>query len=584
MDVFVVPSDGSAAPTALTHTPEETMLVSWAPDSRGVIVAEDHDGDERVRLFLVDLERPLEMCPLTEDHPAYFIRGGELHPDRRRLFYGANYDAERQVEIEPTWIYRHDLQSGERRAIARPERAASGGPQLNRQGTHLLYARQDRHPAGRQWYVVDVEGREDREILNFGDAVKVTAEWFPDGERILVLSESRDGRAQQHRSLGVYRWANGEMSWLIDDPARNIEHASVSPDGVVVVDEVREAGHRPSWVDAETGTETPFPRIAGSFVPLGRAPDGTWIGLNYSATVPTELVRREADARSAGDLRSLTRVWEHTDLDRARLAPAEDFRWQSDDGLTIQGWLYRAHPNPRRAIIYIHGGPTAHAEDRLRPEQQYYVARGFNVLDVNYRGSTGFGLAFQEAIKADGWGGHEQADIAAGAKALIRAGLAEPRRVGVTGTSYGGYSSWFLITHYPPAIIAAAAPICGMTDLVVDYNTTRPDLRPYSEEMLGGTPAQVPERYHERSPINFVQDIRGRLLIIQGAQDPNVTPENVRQVVKALDAHGIPYELLVFPDEGHGISKPANQAELYRRLVAFFEDALGPDVDERSGK
>src|SRR5919202_308991 len=291
MDVFVVPSDGSAAPTALTHTPEETMLVSWAPDSRGVIVAEDHDGDERVRLFLVDLERPLEMCPLTEDHPPYFIRGGELHPDRRRLFYGANYDVERQVELEPTWIYRHDLQSGEGRAIARPERAAWGEPQLNRQGTHLLYARQDRHPAGRQWYVVDVEGREDREILNFGDAVKVTAEWFPDGERILVLSESRDGRPQQHRSLGVYRWANGEMSWLIDDPARNIEHASVSPDGVVVVDEVREAGHRASWVDAETGTETPFPRIGGNLVPLGRAPDGsTWIGLSYAATAPTELV------------------------------------------------------------------------------------------------------------------------------------------------------------------------------------------------------------------------------------------------------------------------------------------------------
>ena len=97
--------------------------------------------------------------------------------------------------------------------------------------------------------------------------------------------------------------------------------------------------------------------------------------------------------------------------------------------------------------------------------------------------------------------------------------------------------------------------------------------------MMGGSPTQVPERYHERSPINFVQDIRGRLLIIQGAQDPNVTPENVRQVVKALDAHGIPYELLVFPDEGHGISKPANQGELYRRLVAFFEDALGPTVD-----
>jgi dipeptidyl aminopeptidase/acylaminoacyl peptidase len=205
---------------------------------------------------------------------------------------------------------------------------------------------------------------------------------------------------------------------------------------------------------------------------------------------------------------------------------------------------------------------------------QYLTSGGFNVLDVNYRGSTGYGLDFREAIKEDGWGGREQADIATGAEALIRAGLAEPGRVGVTGTSYGGYSSWFLLTHYPSDIIAAAAPICGMTDLVVDYETTRPDLRPYSEEMIGGRPDEIPEKYHQRSPINFVQDIRGRLLIVQGSQDPNVTPENVRQVRQRLEAYSIPYELLVFEDEGHGIAKPANQEVLYARLAAFFDEAL----------
>jgi dipeptidyl aminopeptidase/acylaminoacyl peptidase len=204
------------------------------------------------------------------------------------------------------------------------------------------------------------------------------------------------------------------------------------------------------------------------------------------------------------------------------------------------------------------------------------VTKGFNVLDVNYRGSTGFGLPFREAIKEDGWGGREQIDIATGAKALIAAGLAEPGRVGVTGTSYGGYSSWFLITHMAPDVIAAAAPICGMTDLVVDYHTTRPDLRPYSEEMIGGTPEQLPERYYERSPINFVDAIKGHLLIVQGLQDPNVTPDNVRVVVERLDAAQVPYELLQFEDEGHGISKPANQQKLYRCLVDFFDGALGP--------
>jgi dipeptidyl aminopeptidase/acylaminoacyl peptidase len=105
----------------------------------------------------------------------------------------------------------------------------------------------------------------------------------------------------------------------------------------------------------------------------------------------------------------------------------------------------------------------------------------------------------------------------------------------------------------------------------VDYYATRPDLRPYSEEMMGGSPEDVPERYHERSPINFVKNIRGRLLIVQGLQDPNVTPDNVHAVTRALDELGIAYELLTFEDEGHGIAHPRNLKVFYTRLAGFFE-------------
>jgi dipeptidyl aminopeptidase/acylaminoacyl peptidase len=114
-----------------------------------------------------------------------------------------------------------------------------------------------------------------------------------------------------------------------------------------------------------------------------------------------------------------------------------------------------------------------------------------------------------------------------------------------------------------------------MTDLVVDYHTTRPDLRPLDEEMMGGRPDEVPERYYERSPINYVQDIRGKLFIVQGALAPNVSPENVRQVSQRLDAGNIPYEVLIFDDEGHGVIKPANQEVLYERLANFFEQSFG---------
>jgi dipeptidyl aminopeptidase/acylaminoacyl peptidase len=119
-----------------------------------------------------------------------------------------------------------------------------------------------------------------------------------------------------------------------------------------------------------------------------------------------------------------------------------------------------------------------------------------------------------------------------------------------------------------------------MTDLVVDYESTRPDLRPYSEEMIGGRPDQVPQRYYERSPANFAGNIKGKLLIVQGLQDPNVTPKNVSAVEEALRRAGVPYELLAFEDEGHGIYRSKNRRVLYPRLAQFFEEAFEGSVHQ----
>jgi dipeptidyl aminopeptidase/acylaminoacyl peptidase len=569
-DVFAAPTDGSSTPLRLTETPHDTILTSWTPDSRAVLVAQDRDGNERAQLFLVERDKPGVMRPLTEPAPPYFVRGGQLHPNGRWLVYGANYDCAAGTAIEPTWLYRHDLESGERRVLARPKRASWVRPELNLQGTYVLYHRSDLHPAGSPVWLVDVESAHDREILNFGPDVKVWASWLPDGERAIVLAE-----AATHRRVGLWELGSEALRWLLDDPDRNVESVYVpygSTQAVVV--EVKNARSRASLLDVQTGRETVLPAVPGELIPLAPAGEGDWVASYCSSQQPDDLVRFSLADPRPETFASLTRVWERTPLTSADFARAEDFRWRSVDGLEIQGWLYRPSGTPRGTIVYIHGGPTAHSRDRINPQIQFFVAQGFSVLDPNYRGSTGFSRAFQEAIKEDGWGGREQDDIRAGIEALIQAGIAQPGKVGVTGTSYGGYSSWCAITRWPPQIVAAAAPICGMTDLMVDYETTRPDLRPYSEEMMGGRPDQVLERYRQRSPLHFVANIKGRLLIVQGLQDPNVTPENVRVVRDALDQAGVPYEVLAFEDEGHGIGRPKNQKTLYLRLAEFFREAF----------
>jgi dipeptidyl aminopeptidase/acylaminoacyl peptidase len=567
-DVFAAPSDGSHPPLRLTETVEgDTMVISWTSDSDAVLVSQDNDGDERVRLFRVKLADPGVMEPLTAASPNYYLRGGQLHKDGRWLIYAANLDAESGEEIETDRLYRHDLHTGEMMVLARPENGSIPWPELNRQGTHVLYSRNDVHPAGQQVWLVDIDGLEDREILNFGPRIKVSASWFSDGRRVLFVAE-----AESYRRLGVWSMDEKSVRWLVEDPTRNIEYSFVPPNGgPVVVVGVEQAGMRASLLDVQKGTETSLQHTRGNLVPLAQADNGGWICTHYDALHPVDLVRYSEED---GERASLTGLPDRMDIDEARLVAAEDFHWRSVDGMEVQGWLYRTRGEKLGTIVLIHGGPTSHAEDRFNAQIQYLASRGFDVLAPNYRGSTGFGLPFQESIKQDGWGGREQEDIRCGIEALFDANLAEPGRVGVTGTSYGGYSAWWAITHFDPEIVAAAAPICGMTDLALDYYATRPDLRPYSEEMMGGSPEDVPDRYRERSPINSVKNIKGHLLIVQGSKDPNVTADNVHAVTKALQEHDIPYELLTFEDEGHGIARPKNLRVLYPRLADFFHKAF----------
>ncbi|NCF66472.1 MAG: prolyl oligopeptidase family serine peptidase [Chloroflexi bacterium] len=566
-DVYVAATDGSTEPVRLSDGAERTLLVSWTPDGRSLIVAQDKGGDERFQLLRIDVERPLQMTPLTEADPAYFLRGGDLHANGRWLMYGANYDFIDGKQIEATWVYRHDLESGERKLLARPEKGSYLRPKLSPDGRFVLYTRGDRHPAGQQVWLVDVDGREDREILNFGAAVKTSAFWFPDGQRLLVMSET-----ETHKRVGVWTLADESLQWIIDDPQRSIEevYAPHGSDKLVIID-VLEAKLRSSLFDLESRSETELTVPTGSLIPIAPAADGKWVGLIYSSRQPDDIVNFTVEDSGLAGMRSISFVWEQTSLRVGDLTQAEVYCWRSVDGLEIQGWLYRPQGKAQGMVVYVHGGPTSHSMDRINAQLQFFARAGFVVLDPNYRGSTGFGLSFREAIKEEGWGGLEQADIRSGIEALIEEGIAQAGKVGITGTSYGGYSSWCAITRYPVDVAAAAVPICGMTDLVVDYETTRPDLRPYSEEMMGGSPEEIPEKYHERSPINFVTNIKGRLLIVQGNRDPNVTPDNVHVVKKALEDANVSYEILTFDDEGHGISKVNNKKTLYQAMLEFFD-------------
>ena len=574
-DIFLGRMSGNTEITPLTRTPEYTYMTDWAPDSKSIIVAEDKARNERVTLYQLFIDRPFEMNPLTPIDPDHFMRGGYFSQIGEFIAYAVNYDYDRKKETETFRVVVQDIETGVRTVVARPDKPAYMELSVDPKGKYILYSRSDEDPSGIQWWIASSDGNEDREILNFGSKAKVSAYWTYDG-KVVFDTDTIDGQLHDSVAIGLYDTVSEKIEWLavpgVDEPFDRVTVPKYSQH-ILMIQE-REGRNKCFIYDLTHEKLTNTTPSRGNILPVSPLSPNQWLGLYYSSTNPMNLIKFNPFNPNIDEFEYLTDTLSGSGISKEELTPATDYRWISVDNTMIHGWLYTPKESNGRTIVTIHGGPTYHSHDQLNVDIQYLCSLGYNVLDPNYRGSTGYGVNFRELIKKDGWGGNDKEDVRTGIQSLIEKGVATSGRVGIFGTSYGGYMSWNAIVHFPTDIIAAAAPICGMTNLVVDYESTRPDLRPLSEEMLGGSPKDLPEIYHERSPINHVQNIKGALLIVQGLRDPNVTKANVAEVEKRLDEHQVKYEKLFFDDEGHGVVREENQKVLLKRLGEFFGQAL----------
>ena len=574
-DVFLLNLESHGSMIPLTRTPETSFITNWFPDSKSIIVGEDVGGNERVTLYRVFIDSPFEMHPLTQQEPSYFLRGGYASSNNDFLVYAANYDYDTKRETETFRIVVQDIDSGKRTVVARPDKPNYAMLSIHPKGKYILYSRSDEDPSGIQWWTVNPRGDEDREVLNFGATAKVNADWTFNG-KIAFSTDTINDTRYDSVAIGILDPVSEKVDWLSmpseEEPLDDVAIPEYSQHVLMIRE--REGRRKACIYDLEHETKTDCVSMKGNLWPISPLSINKWLGFHYSSISPRNLVMFNPFSTDDLEIEYLTNMLSASGLKSDELVPAEEHRWISIDNTMIHGWLYRPRFSNGRTIIKIHGGPTAHSQDALAVDIQYFCSLGYTILDPNYRGSTGYGVNFRELIKKDGWGGRDLEDVRTGIQSLFENGFANPKRVGIYGTSYGGYMSWNAITHFRRQEIAAAAPICGMTDLVVDYETTRPDLRPYSEEMLGGSPTDVPEKYYERSPINFVGNIKGKVLIVQGLRDPNVTKANVEEVEKRLNEHNIHYEKLVFDNEGHGIIREGNVKTLLKRLAEFFELSL----------
>jgi dipeptidyl aminopeptidase/acylaminoacyl peptidase len=264
-------------------------------------------------------------------------------------------------------------------------------------------------------------------------------------------------------------------------------------------------------------------------------------------------------------------------LDAENMCDMKAISYTTRDGMTIQGYLtlpkgYKAENLP--VVINPHGGPWARDHWGFNPEVQFLANNGYAVLQMNYRGSTGFGRAFWEASFKQ-WGKTMQDDISDGVKWLVDEGIADPERVAIYGGSYGGYATLAGLC-FSPELYAAGVDYVGVSNLFTFMKTIPPYWKPMLDMMyeMVGNPESDSLLMAAASPVYHVDKIKAPLFVAQGANDPRVNIDESNQIVKALKDRGVQVEYMVKDNEGHGFHNEENRFDFYQGMLTFLNEHL----------
>ncbi len=332
-------------------------------------------------------------------------------------------------------------------------------------------------------------------------------------------------------------------------------------------------------------------KLPGKVVNFGSrtADERLWI---ISATTDMEPGEPYLFDRQTKDLTLQYRIRER--LPREALSPVTMARYPSSDGLEIPAYLTIPKGSAGKnmpAILLPHGGPWARDAWGYSGLSQFLANRGYVVLQSNFRGSTGYGKKFLNAGNKQ-WGEKMQDDLTWGVKYLVAQGIADPKRVGIIGGSYGGYATLAGLA-FTPDVYAAGVSIVGPSNIITLLDSIPPyweAIRNVFYERMGDPRTPEGKKQLERqSPLNSASKIKTPLLVLQGANDPRVKQAESDQIVIALRDRGFPVEYIVAPDEGHGFARPVNNmagfaaAEkfLAKHLGGRFQDTMTPEVTAR---
>jgi dienelactone hydrolase len=573
LNVFVQPLSGSkpvGEPKRLTaETARDISIYSWKGNDR-ILYVKDFGGDENFHVVSVDVASG----KVTDLTPGEKVRAellDELPDDPHHILVTHN-------RRDPTVadVYRIDLRTGQETMVAQSDGSIVAWGTDHAGRVRLAYKTEGLNSV--VLYRAD-EKTAFKPIIttDYKSEVEVPA-FTADNKRLYAISN----RGRDKKALVTIDPARPDVEAVV------FGHPEVDLGGVTwsrLKKKLTEASYVTAKLERhffDPATQRIYQRIAA------KAP-GMEINLQSRTRAEDKFIVAAASDRTPGgryiyDAKAdtLTLLGEiNPKIPAADMAPMQPVRYTSRDGLVINGYLtlpVGREPKGLPCVVNPHGGPWARDIWGYNPEVQFLANRGYCVLQMNFRGSTGYGRQFWEASFGQ-WGLKMQDDITDGVQWLISQGIADPKRVGIYGASYGGYATLAGVT-FTPDLYAAAVNYVGVSNLFTFMNTIPPYWKPLLPKLqdMVGHPERDKERLTRTSPALNAEKIKTPLMVVQGARDPRVNKAESDQMVEALRKRGVDVPYMVKDNEGHGFRNEENQYEFYGAMEQFLGKHLKPEV------
>jgi dipeptidyl aminopeptidase/acylaminoacyl peptidase len=563
----------------------------WSRDSRRILFVKDNDGDENFNVFAVDPAGTAgangvpAAANLTNTQKVRTVIYAVPKSDPDAIYIGIN-------DRDPAWhdLYKVRISTGEKTLLRENKDRISDWVFDNQDRIRLATVSLQ----SGETQILKVDGDKFTKIYSCGVLEGCGPVRFQKGDKRFYLDTNKGDRDLSQLVLFDPDTLKEEL--VEGDPMKRVDFGNASFSDLtdeLIATVYQDDKNRIYWKDKKFEADYNLikSRLGDREIAFGSSTkdERKFIVSTFSDVDPGTVWLFDRDSKN---LTTLYQVREK--LPRAALAEMKAIRYKSSDGLEIPAYLTLPKGVPAKNLPLIavpHGGPWGRDGWGYNSLAQFLANRGYAVLQPNFRASTGYGKKFLDAGNGQ-WGDKMQDDITWGVKYLIAQGIADPKRVGILGGSYGGYATLAGVT-FTPDLYAAAVAIVAPSNLITLLTT----IPPYWESIRTtfytrmGDPS-TPEgkaQLTRQSPLNSADKIKTPLMVVQGANDPRVNKAEADQIVIALRDRNYPVQYILAPDEGHGFARPVNNMALYAEAEKFlakylggrYQESMTPEVAQR---